>query len=128
MSWETPDLSKEFHPVPKPEKKGKKSPKPLNRVGKRTAAWMDGQPKLKETFKDNGITSCEIALAGCKGNYLLGFAHVTRRVNYTVDELADPHHVVLACQHCHEIVDNAAKMPKDEAEILLEGIVQQRGW
>jgi len=129
MSWGEPlDLSKEFHPVPKPAPRGKKKPKPINRVGKRTQAWIDGQPKLKEVFRDNGITACEIGFAGCTGNRFLGFAHVTRRGNYNIEDIADPHVVVLGCQHCHEIVDNAAKYPKDEAEILLQGIVDQRGW
>lgn len=124
----TPDLSKSFTGAIPKTYKAKKQSKGLNKTGKRTQAWLDGQPKLKAIFKDNGITSCEIALKGCKNNYLLGFAHVTRRNNYSVEDLADPHVVVLACQSCHAIVDDASKMPKNEAEELLQNIVEARGW
>lgn len=127
MILETPDLSKEFYPQPKKYKE-KKEPKPLKKTGKRTEAWLVGQPKLKELFKEKGIVSCEIVLSGCKGAYLWGFAHVQRRGRYDLIELTDPHHVVFACQACHSFVDDASKMPKEKAEKLLAGIVASRGW
>lgn len=126
--WDqTPNLSGFAGANPKKYKE-KKKPKPLNKIGKRTEAWLEGQPKLKETFKENGIVECEIALKGCQPKYLLGFAHITRRGNYDIDTIADPHVVVLACQHCHTIVDDASKMPKVKAEKLLANIVKARGW
>lgn len=109
--------------------RGKKTKikKPLG-AGKRTNAWMDALPQLKETFQKNGIFSCEIMLAGCTGAYHWGFAHIIRRGNYDLKGLVDPHHVVLACNTCHAFVDDASKMPKEEAEKLLSDIVAKRGW
>ena len=122
------DLSKEFHPVPKPGPRGKKPKKPLNKMGKRTSAWAEGQPKLKEIFRENAITSCEIQLEGCQKGYLLGFAHISRRKHYSAEELSDPHIVVLACQHCHTIVDDPSQTEQDIAEAMLQDIVYKRGW
>lgn len=124
----TPNLSGEFHPVPKPSKKEKKAPKSMTKVGKRTNAWLTGLPKLKEAFGAHGIVSCEIRLAGCKGAYLWGFAHVTRRGNYDSEHISDPHVVVFACQHCHTIIDDPSKTPKAKAEKVLQKIVDGRGW
>jgi hypothetical protein len=128
MMKTTPDLSTKFLPQPKPMKKGKKPPKPLRQTGPRTEAWMDALPKLQALFKENGISSCEIRFEGCKGRMFYGFAHVEKRGRYDLEGLVDPHHVVWACSWCHEIVDNAAKMPKDDARELLEKIVEERGW
>lgn len=120
----TPDLTSEYYPIPKTFK-GKK---PIKRLGQgsRTRAWSNGVKDLKEVFAERNIFNCEINLEGCVRNNYLGFAHVMRRVNYTDEELADPHNVVLACQPCHNTVDNEIR--KDESEKLLLSIVKSRGW
>lgn len=126
--WDTtPDLSgfKGAHPK---QYKAKKKPKGLNKVGKRTGAWLDALPVLTETFKEHGIVSCEIMLPGCDGAYHWGFAHVIQRGNFDLKGLVDPHHVVLACNKCHRIIDDASKTPKPKAQKILEAIVKARGW
>jgi hypothetical protein len=136
----TPDLTNEFWPVPKTYKV-KKPVKSMNKIGKRTEAWLGGHPALKETFKDHGVVSCEIfpyvmqyhrkllakyAFGKCKGAYHWGFAHKVRRGRLDVTELVDPHFVVLADNICHDIVDQ--QMPKKESEKLMQEIIDARGW
>ena len=106
--------------------KAKKQPKGLNKLGKKTIAWQDGRQELKEVFKENGITSCEIKGKDCKNDNFLGFAHVRRRNTLTPEQITDPHFVVLACQPDHEFVD--FKMKNAESEKLLNKIIKERGW
>jgi hypothetical protein len=122
---ETPDLSNEFHPVPKPSKREKK-PKKAPGAGKRTNAWQKGLHDLKQAFAEHKVMDCEIRFEGCLKNNFLGFAHVKRRVNYDEQELVDPNNVVLACQQCHYTVDY--EMPRGESEKLLAGLVKKRKW
>jgi predicted metal-binding protein len=51
-----------------------------------------------------------------------------RGEEYTLkpEQVVDAHYVVLACNPCHDVVDQ--KMQKEEAEKLLDKIVQARGW
>lgn len=116
----TPDLSKEFHPYPKQGKKIKKG---------KVEKWSDGRAKLKTIFRDMGITECELNGATgvkCTPKNFLGFAHIKRRNNLTEEETVDPHFVVLACQPEHDALD--FRMPKAEAEKLMETIIKARGW
>jgi hypothetical protein len=122
----TPDLSQEFHPVPKPLPKGKKPKKGLISAGKKTLAWNEDRQDLKVVFKDQGITECEIKGKKCTPKNFLGFAHTRRRNKLTEEQIKDPHFVVLACQQDHYEVDFV--MPKIEAETLLDNIVKSRGW
>ncbi len=124
--WDqTDDLSGSFNPQPKVYKAKKK----LKNIGAGTKvlAWEDGRKELKALFRTQGIIECEIKLAGCKKDNFLGFAHIRRRNTLKPDEIIDPHFVVLACNTpCHEVVDQ--KMPKKEAEELLDSIVAGRNW
>jgi len=123
----TPDLSKEFHPQPKIFK-AKKSPKGIG-LSKKVLAWEDGRKLLKKEFKENGVTECEligIKEIICKKDNFLGFAHIRRRNTLTPEQVVDPHFVVLACQPHHEYVD--FKLPKPQAEKILDEVVRKRGW
>lgn len=126
----TPNLTNEFHPVPKPTQKTKKLSKPIQ-AGKKTQNWNDGREDLKKQFSAWGITDCEIgpalskiAVFLCKKDNFLGFAHTRRRVKLSPGEVRDPRFVVLACQPCHQYVD--FEMPREEAEVLLDSIVTDR--
>lgn len=112
----TPDLSEEFHPVPKPNKKEKLTPKPLG-AGKKTKEWADERKVLKEEFEKMGVTTCEIGLPGCAKNNFLGFAHLDKRRNLTKEDLPQ---VVLACNPCHDNVEllNRIRMRKILTEII----------
>lgn len=112
----TPDLSKEFHPVPKPAPKQKKLPKPLNRMGKKTIAWKETREEIKPKFFAAGITSCEIKRPKiCWGKNALTFAHPDKRKNIKPDEL---HIVVLACTPCHIWIEPRKDMPEIIARII----------
>lgn len=126
MIKQTPDLSGFNGAFPKPLPKGKKAKKPLG-AGKKTKLWEDGRTELKQIFRDNGITVCEVMIPNvCKNNNYLGFAHKRRRNWLTEEQLKDPHYVVLACNPCHDMLD--FKMPRDEAEELMDKIIENRGW
>lgn len=116
----TPDLSAEFHPVPKTFK-AKKVPKPLKQVGKKTSEWNSAREDLKKEFNARGIRQCEIRLKGCWERNALTFAHVDKRRNLTAEELR--HAVVLACTPCHQAVE---AMPHEEMREMLENIIERR--
>lgn len=113
------ELSKEFHPVPKPAPRQKKQPKPIG-AGKKTNEWKSIREQLIETFKNWGITECEIRHEGCWRNNALGFAHVDKRRNLRLGELTK---VVLACTPCHQWVE---VMPHKEMRLVLERIIASR--
>lgn len=121
--FDTPDLSKEFHPMPKTFKK-KKTPSILG-SGKKTQQWEEGRAELKRIFQKRGITSCEIQLEGCLKDNYLSFAHIQRRGELSAEETINPNYVVLACQPCHHTVD--FELPKAKSYQLLQSIVDKRG-
>jgi len=95
------DLSKEFHPMPKPVKKVK-MPKPMKKAGKKTKEWIDVRKELVDRFAKAGIVKCEIRHDNCQRDNYLGFAHLDKRTKLTKDDL---YKVVLACQSCHYWVE-----------------------
>lgn len=113
------DLSKEFHPVPKPSKIVK-MPKKINQIGKKTKEWNDVRDELKQKFYKGGIVECELRLPGCWKNNALSFAHIDKRRKLTKEDL---YKVVLACTPCHTEVE----VKKDMREIL-ERIIKNRKW
>ena len=113
------DLSKEFHPYPKPTPKSKKAPRKLG-PGKKTDAWTDARETIKKQFTAWGITSCELKLDGCWKNNALGFAHLDKRRNLTKDDLPK---VVLCCNPCHEQIEYIGRKEMRE---LLEKIIEAR--
>lgn len=119
MIFETPDLSKEFYPVPKPAPKQKKLPKPINKVGKKTKAWNDARAEIKPKFFATGITSCEIKRPSiCWRNNALTFAHPDKRKNIPPDDIAI---VVLACTPCHQWIE-----PRKDMTEIIERIIKGR--
>lgn len=122
MRYDTPDLSKEFHPVPKPEGTKKKSTKSLL-PGTKTMAWDDARDKLKQIFAKWGITQCEISRVHCWKNNALGFAHIDKRRYLSTEDVKSPNKVVLACTPCHQEVET---MPREEMRKILETIIKNR--
>lgn len=113
---ETPDLSTKVLPQPKPTSKAKKVVKTI-KPGKKTIAWNEERSVLKDEFETLGITECEIKLEGCWKNNALGFAHLNKRRNLTIEDLGK---VVLACGSCHNEVElyNRVRMEKILTEII----------
>lgn len=121
---ETPDLTNEFHPVPKVFK-AKKEKKGLNPIGKKGANWNDARAQLIILFEKNGITECEIKYKGCWKDNALGFAHVDKRRFLSQEDVRSPNKVVLACNPCHQIVEQESR---EEMRKELDKIIAAREW
>lgn len=123
MILETPDLSKEFHPIPKVYK-AKKAQKPLNRIGKKTKAWNDSRAELKPKFFAVGITSCEIKRPSiCWRTNALTFAHPDKRRNIKPEDIGI---VILACIPCHQWLEPRKDMAEIVGKIIKNRKVQPR--
>jgi hypothetical protein len=113
------DLSKEFHPVPKPLARVK-MPKAMKTEGKKTIGWTEKRNELKIEFAKKKITKCELKLKGCWINNALGFAHTKKRRKLTIEELGE---VVLACTPCHDQIEY---IPAEDMEKILLKIIWSR--
>ncbi|MHC1728042.1 MAG: hypothetical protein AB9866_18910 [Syntrophobacteraceae bacterium] len=71
--------------------------------------------KLKDEYQERGITCCEIRLPGCKGAFFLSFAHRKKRRYYYSDpeKLGDINETVLACQHCHDQIEQSRSLTEE---------------
>lgn len=96
------DLSREFHPVPKPAPRLKKTPKPINKIGKKGKANLAAVKDLKATAVALGIKECEIKLNGC-WKIIMGFAHGKKKINLTPEELKK--FAIAACNPCHQKIE-----------------------
>lgn len=115
----TPNLSREYHPVPKPNRKIKDESKKLG-LGKKIKEWDKERKILIEEFDKLGITSCELRLEGCTKDNYLGFAHLDKRRNLTKEDLPK---VVLACSNCHDSVEYLNRIRMRQ---ILEAIIKAR--
>lgn len=71
---------------------------------KKTNKWLKIKKELIKEFDEMGIRTCELKLDGrCTHSIYLTLAHTKKRRNITTE--ADLRRVVLACQHCHEIIE-----------------------
>ena len=70
--------------------------------------------KAKKHVESMGITRCEVRLAGCD-NWFLTYAHRQKRRFYPNDGilLNDPDEYVLACLHCHQIMEQDPTLTKE---------------
>lgn len=118
----TPDLSKEFHPMPKVFK-AKKPRKGLNPIGKKGQNSLDAVSELKKIFEAWGITSCEWEHAGCWYKNSLTFAHKDKRRFISMEDIRNPRFVALICTPGHQILE---AMPRDEMREIIEDIVEKR--
>lgn len=79
---------------------------PLNKMGKVGRANLEANKILKEIFAGTGY--CELSLEGCMRTWPLQFAHRHKRQWYQGDvkKLSDRQQVIVACQVCHERIEN----------------------
>lgn len=86
------------------------------KISVKNQAWQNVKKYLHKWFEDNGITKCEIRYEGCFYNSHLTYAHRLKRRHITTeDELKT---VVVACVHCHDIVERDPKMYNVITEII----------
>ena len=83
-------------------------------IGKIGRININANRKLKELYNDLGITYCEIGLPGCD-NFFLQFAHRHKRIYYrSRPELLSEHNqTVLACCHCHSVIEKDKKLTEE---------------
>jgi hypothetical protein len=118
------DLSQEFHPIPKPIKKIKKT-KSINKIGKKGEANLKANVIMKEAFLNMGIVTCEIKLEGCFKNNFLTFAHLKKRRFLKEEDLLVG---VLACVNCHTKVEyDCKRYTGQDMETFLQSIIDKRG-
>jgi len=84
----------------------------LNPVGKRGRANYAARQRIAEIAEEKNLTTCEIRLPGCKGNFGLAPAHKNKRDYYNgdVEKLSDPNEWVAGCQWCHELIEKDKKL------------------
>ena len=89
-------------------------------MGKITEANTKANRKLKKMFYDKGITSCELRLSGCMGGYFLSYAHRHKRLWYRgqLELLSDYNQVLLACQSCHDKIEDNKDLTESEFKRL----------
>ena len=75
----------------------------IGKIGKINIA---ANKRLKTLYEGLGVTSCEIQLEGCD-NWFLQFAHRHKRIWYRSqpEQLSEHKQTVLACNHCHQIIE-----------------------
>lgn len=88
--------------------------------GKKTRAWESTRGQLKKRFESVGITSCEIRLPQCWGNYALSFAHAKKR-RFLIGEEIEV--VALSCAPCHTAIEG---MPHNEMEKIVMRAINKR--
>lgn len=82
--------------------------------------WDRQRKKLKKVYEDKGITSCELRMGGCTGNYNLSFAHRHKR-SYYWDKpglLGEFNQTVLACINCHDKIEFKPQLTKGYFKVL----------
>lgn len=77
--------------------------------------WDRVRAGLKVQFQEMGITSCEIQLEGCRGNFIMSFAHRHKRAWYNTQPelLGDIKQVVLGCCYCHDRIEKSAPLTQE---------------
>ena len=69
---------------------------------------------IAQIAEEKGLDSCEIKLKGCMGTFGVAPAHRKKRVNYSsAEELADENEWVVACQHCHQIIEDSRELTEE---------------
>lgn len=91
------------------------------KAGKQTLLNRLALRRLKEIYSCTTISSCEIRMEGCR-NFILGFAHRHKRIWYRSHPklLATFNQTVLACTHCHNIIEYDREL-SDEIFMRLRG-------
>lgn len=94
----------------------------INKLGKIGEINKEAREIIADICWEKDLTSCELRFKGCQGQYNLAPAHKERREDYRgVPELLSAfEHWVVACQHCHEILDNRAKTTKEESDAIFD--------
>jgi len=82
----------------------------------KSKAYMKAKKNiLIPLFVDKGITQCELRFKGCFVGFFLAFAHKKKRRDYSsLEELTEFNEVIVACQHCHNIIEHDRELTEKE--------------
>ena len=79
----------------------------MNNLGKQGKINVKANRELKKLYEATDIRSCEIQLEGCENTFAMSYAHRHKRRWYypTPEKLWDFKQSVLACNRCHQIIE-----------------------
>lgn len=91
---------------------------PIRKVGKIGNINLDARRKIATQCYEMGLEYCELNFPGCMHNFGVAPAHRRPRIFYREDpdKLSDYKEWVVACQFCHERLDNRSKMTQKESD------------
>ena len=86
----------------------------------KTQANKKARIRIAEIAEENNLTRCELNFEGCLGTFGVAPAHRHFRNWYNGDwkKLSDFDQWVVACQHCHQILDDRSKTTEKKVEII----------
>jgi len=92
----------------------------LNRIGKQAKIKLQANKKLKEIYREKGITQCEARLSGCMQYFGLSWYHRHKRVFYydKPDLLSSFNQTILVCANCHPKLEQDRKLTETKFEQL----------
>lgn len=71
----------------------------------------EARKRIAEIAEEKGLTECEIKLNGCMRTFGIAPAHRMKRINYrSVEELSDYNEWVVACQSCHQTIEDSREL------------------
>lgn len=94
----------------------------LKKVGKVGKANIEARKRIAEIAEEKGLTYCEIKFDGCLRNAFLAPAHRHTRGWYkgNVELLSDFKEWLVACQHCHSILDGRGTTTQEESNRIFD--------
>lgn len=94
----------------------------LNPVGKIGKINIEARKSIASQCEEMGLERCELRFPFCNGTFGLAPAHKHPREWYRGrgELLSDWHHWIVACQYCHEILDDRSKTSKKESDEIFD--------
>lgn len=90
----------------------------MKKIGKIGQINLDARRKIATQCFELGIEYCELNFPGCMVSFGVAPAHKEKREWYRKhpELLYDRSHWRVACQWCHEILDNRSKTTKEQSD------------
>lgn len=87
----------------------------IKKIGKRGMANRKSRAMIAKIAEEHNLQTCEIKLNGCMKTFGVAPAHRHKRDYYNGDaeRLADPQEWVIACQHCHDLIEVSRSLTEE---------------
>jgi len=99
-----------LQPIPKPTK--------VRGINK-TKINAEANLRLDKIY-ENYPSFCELKFTGCNNLFIARAHRKKRRFYKTVEELASFYETVLACEHCHTILDDRSQTTQEESDAIFK--------